>query len=55
MLGREGELEAAARSRSEPSFGLSRDVRGMIVENQLDRSVGRIGGIEQLKEFDERR
>lgn len=25
----------------------------MIVEDQLDRSAGRIGGIEQLEEFDE--
>src|SRR5580704_4149360 len=50
---REGEPEAAARASGEPGFGLSRDVRGMIVENQPDRGVGRIGGIEQLEEFDE--
>ena len=37
----------------EPSFGLLGDVRGMIVEDQLDRRVGRIGGIEKLEEFDE--
>ena len=30
-----------------------RDVRGMIVEDQLDRGVGRIGRIEQLEELDE--
>jgi hypothetical protein len=31
----------------------ARDVRGVIVENQLDRRVGRTGGIEQFEEFDE--
>src|SRR5206468_1377013 len=53
VLGREGELEAAGRSSGEPSSGFSRDVRGMIVEDQLDRGAGRIGCIEQLEEFDE--
>src|SRR5215216_5219852 len=53
VRGREGELEAAGRPSGEPSSGFSRDVRGMIVENQLDRGAGRIGGIEQLEEFDE--
>ena len=37
----------------EPSFGLLGDVRGMIVEDQLDRRMGRIGGVEKLEEFDE--
>ena len=50
MLGREGELEAAIRSSGEPSSGLSRDMRGMIVEDQLDRGAGRIAGIEKLEE-----
>src|SRR5215813_8818984 len=53
MLGCEGELEAAGRLIGQPSLGLSRDVRRMIVEDQLDRGVGRIGGIEQLEELDE--
>jgi hypothetical protein len=53
MLGREGELEAAGWSSGEPGFGFSRDVRGMIVEDQLDRRACRIPGIEKLKEFDE--
>ena len=53
VLGREGELEAAGRSRGEPSSGFSGDVCGMIVEDQLDRGAGRIGGIEKLEEFDE--
>src|SRR6185437_15149352 len=53
MLGREGELEAAHRSCVEPSPGFSGDVCGMIVEDQLDRGAGRIGGIEKLEEFNE--
>jgi hypothetical protein len=32
---------------------VSRDVRGVIVENQLDRRVGRTVGIEQFEEYDE--
>ena len=39
VLGGEGELEASNRSRGEPSSGFSRYVRGMIVEDQLDRSI----------------
>jgi hypothetical protein len=37
----------------EPSSGLFGDMRGVIVEDQLDRRVGRIGGVEKLEEFDE--
>ena len=37
----------------EPGSGFSRYVCGMIVEDQLDRGAGRIGGIEKLEEFDE--
>ena len=36
-----------------PGCGLFGDVRGMIVEDQLDRRVGRIGGVKELEEFDE--
>src|ERR1700758_3431884 len=53
MLGREGEFEAAHGSCVEPGSGFFRDVCGMIVEDQLDRGAGRIGGIEKLEEFDE--
>src|SRR5438046_8183638 len=53
VLGRERKLEAPGSSCVEPGSGFSRDVRGMIVEDQLDRGAGRIGGIEQLEEFDE--
>ncbi len=53
VLGREGKFEAAGRSCIEPGSGLSRDLGGMIVEDQLDRGAGRIGGIGKLEEFDE--
>src|ERR1700720_3592584 len=41
------------RPIGEPNLGLLGDVCGMIVEDQLDRSMGRIGGIDELEEFDE--
>src|SRR6476660_7327618 len=53
VLGREGKVEAAWRPGGEPSSGFPRNVCGMIVEDQLDRGAGRIGGIEKLEEFDE--
>ena len=53
MLGCEGELKAAGWSSGEPSFGFSGDMRRVIVENQLDRRVGRICGIKKFEEFDE--
>src|SRR5258706_4812426 len=53
VFGREGKFEAASGLIGEPGFGLLGDVRGMIVEDQLDRRVGRIGGVEKLEEFDE--
>src|SRR6476619_6670153 len=52
VLGRERKVEAACRSCVEPGSGFLRDMCGMIVENQLDRGAGRIGGIEKLEEFD---
>src|SRR6185436_3110112 len=53
MRGREGKLEASRRSRVEPGCCFSRYVRGMIIEDQLDRGAGRISGVETLEEFDE--
>src|ERR1700752_5206392 len=53
VLGRERKLEAACRSCIEPGSGFFRDVCGMIVEDQLDRRAGRIGGVEKFEEFDE--
>ena len=53
MLGSEGKFEAARRLLGEPGFGLLGDVRGMIVEDQLDRGPGWIGSVEELEKFDE--
>ncbi len=53
VLGREDEFEAAGRLLREPSLGLLGDVRRMIVEDQLDRRMARIGGVEELEEFNE--
>ena len=53
MLGCESELETAGRSSGQPSFGFSRGVRGMIVENQFDCGAGRISGVNKFEEFDE--
>src|SRR5260370_12612325 len=53
MLGREGKREASRRSSVEPGSCFSRYVRGMIIEDQLDRGAGRISGVEKLEEFDE--
>jgi hypothetical protein len=50
----EGEFEAAGGLIGEPGSGLLGDVGRMIVEDQLDRRMDRIGGIEKLKELDER-
>jgi hypothetical protein len=50
---REGEFEAAGGLIGEPGSGLFGDVGRMIVEDQLNRRMGRISGIEKLKEFDE--
>ena len=53
MLGSEGKFEAARRLLGEPGFRLLGDVRGMIVEDQLDRRVGWVSGVEKLQEFNE--
>jgi hypothetical protein len=49
---RERELEAALGLPSEPRFCLLGDVGGMIVEDQLDRGISRIGGVEKLEKLD---
>jgi hypothetical protein len=53
VLGSEGEFEAVCGLLRDPGSGLFGDVRRMVVEDQFDRRVGRIGGVEQLEEFDE--
>jgi hypothetical protein len=42
VLGCEGEFEPVRGLAGEPSLGLFGDMRGMIVEDQLDRRVGRM-------------
>jgi hypothetical protein len=49
----EDKFKAMRGLLGEPGPGLVGDVGGMIVEDQLDRGSGRIGGVEQLEEFDE--
>src|SRR3954447_632458 len=53
VLRREDKFKAVFGPTGKPSSGLFGDVRGMIVEDQLDRGSDRIGGVEQLEEFDE--
>ena len=52
VLGSKGEFEAVRWLIGEPGFGFLGDVRGMIVEDHLDRGVCRIGAVEKLEEFD---
>ena len=53
VLGREGEREATGWLDGKPGLGFFGDMRRMVVEDQLDRHVGRVSGIEKLEEFDE--
>src|ERR1700683_3754629 len=53
MLGCEGELEAAGGLLGKPGFGFPGDMRGMIIEDEVDGGVGRIGFVETLEERDE--
>jgi hypothetical protein len=53
VLGSESKFEPVRGLAGEPSSGLFGDIRGMVVEDQLDRRVGRIGGVDKLEEFDE--
>src|ERR1700757_4242343 len=50
MGGRKGEFEAMCGLQRDPGSGLFGNMGGMIVEDQLDRRVGWIGGIEELEE-----
>src|ERR1019366_9462412 len=47
------EKKPSTRLSQEPCFGLPGDMRGMIVEDEVDRGVGRIGFVETLEEGDE--
>src|SRR5579864_2981070 len=53
MLRCESELEAPGGLSGEPSSGFLGDMRRMVVEDQMDRGLGRIGAVDELEEFDE--
>jgi hypothetical protein len=53
VLGCEDEIEPADWLVGEPSLGLFGDMGRMIVENQSDRRMGRIGSVDKHEEFDE--
>src|SRR5262252_3243377 len=52
MRRREGEGEAPDRLRGRPVRRLARDMSRMVVENDLDRSVGGVGSVEEFKVLD---
>ena len=49
VVGREGEFETVRRLACKRGSGLLGNVCGMIVEDKLDRGIGRIGGVERLR------
>ena len=52
MLGREDKGEASITLFGEPLVGFLGHVRRVIVEDDLDRCIARVGGIEFLEEAD---
>ena len=50
---REGEGEAPDRLRRQPTRGLARDMSGMVVEDEFNRGVRRVGRVEEHEELDE--
>src|SRR5690349_1186665 len=50
---RECEGKALDRLHGKPARGLARDMGGMVVEDDLDRVVGGVGGVEKLEKLDE--
>ena len=46
-------IEPPSGLLGEPSARLPGGMRGMIVEDQVDRGAGRVGRIEELEELDE--
>ena len=53
MLWREDEAEAALALCGKPLVGFLRQVRRMIVQNNLDRGIRRVGRIELLEKANE--
>ena len=52
---RRGEREGKTTNglRGEPVRGLAREMGGMVVEDDLDGGVDRVGGVEELEKLDE--
>jgi len=55
MLGSEGRFEAVRGLLGESGFRLLGEVRGMMVEVQLDRRAGWVSSVEKLQKFKEDR
>src|SRR5262245_59186458 len=53
VFGGEHKREAAVRLSGQPRPGLPRDVRRVIIQNDLDRSCGRVSSVEDFEELDE--
>src|SRR6202047_997400 len=53
MRRREREGKAPDWLRGEPARGLARDMGGMVVENNLDRGGGGVGGVKKLNKLNE--
>src|SRR5258708_39756089 len=53
MLGRESEGKAPNGLSGKPSRGLLRGMGGMVVQNDFNCGVGRVGFVEDLQELDE--
>lgn len=53
VLWREDEAKAALGPRGEPLFGLLGHMRRLIVQDDLDRDIERIGRVELLEKADE--
>ena len=50
---REGESEALDRLLRQPTRGLARDMSEMVVKDDFDRGLRRMGGIEDYEELNE--
>jgi hypothetical protein len=50
---REREGKTPDRLRGKPVRGLARDMGGMIVEDEFDRRVAGVSGIEEFEKFNE--
>src|SRR5215468_2174680 len=53
VFGGEHKGEAAVRLSGQPGLGLPRDMRRVIVQNDLDRRRGWVGRVENFEELDE--